>query len=181
MPLDEKERVKLSKTMSYILRHRPERFDILLDPEGFAPLEEVLEAVRSQRPGVTKQDMADVVAMDEKGRFEIMEDDIRACYGHSIDGRIEYDPVTPPEVLFHGTPRRALSVIREEGLRPMNRQYVHLTVRRDFAVTVGKRRDKEPAVLTVQAARAHEAGFRFYKANENFFLADEVPPQFIKF
>jgi putative RNA 2'-phosphotransferase len=181
MSFDEKERVKLSKTLSYMLRHAPEEFGLLVDPEGYAPMEEVIEALRRKRPSVTRAQLEEVVTGCEKGRFEIVDGEIRACYGHTLEGKIDYEPVEPPEVLFHGTANRFLDSIRKMGLRPMGRQYVHLTVRRDFARTVGRRRDRSPTILVVEALRAHQDGIVFYKANEDFYLADLVPSAYIRF
>jgi len=181
MGLDEKDRVKLSKTMSHILRHRPREFHLVLDPEGFVSLEELLVAIKARRPRTSLEELMEVVASCEKGRFEIVDDDIRACYGHSVKGKIEHETVVPPEVLYHGTSRKFLDSIRKDGLKPMKRQYVHLTLRRDFAENVGRRRDPRPAILVVEALNAHEAGISFYKANEDFYLADMVPAKFIVF
>jgi len=181
MGLDKRDRVRLSKTMSYILRHGPREFHLVLDPEGYVSLEELLVAIRTRRPKTSMDDLLEVVATCEKGRFEVVEDDVRACYGHSVKGRIEHEIVVPPRTLYHGTSRGSLDSIREDGLRPMKRQYVHLTLRRDFAESVGRRRDPRPAILIVQALNAHEAGISFYKANENFYLADMVPARFIEF
>jgi putative RNA 2'-phosphotransferase len=181
MGLDERDRVRLSKTMSYALRHRPREFHLVLDPEGFVSLEELLIAIRARRPRTSMDDLMEVVASCEKGRFEIVDGDIRACYGHSVEGKIEHEAVVPPEVLYHGTPRKALDGIRKDGLRPMGRQYVHLTLRRDFAENVGRRRDPRPAILVVEAFKAHQDGIEFYRANENFYLADKVPARYIIF
>lgn len=179
--MQENDRVGLSKTMSHILRHRPEKFDIILDPEGFTSIDDLLRAVRSQRPGLTKESLLEVVNRCDKGRFEVVEGDIRACYGHTVDGKIEYEQSCPPEKLYHGTARRFVNQIRHTGLKPMGRQYVHLTVRRDFAEIVGKRRDPKPVILEVIAVQAFESYVPFYKANEDFYLADFVPPSFILF
>lgn len=181
MALDERDRVFLSKTMSFILRHGPVEFGLVLDPEGFVPLEELVEAVRSRRPDTTRAEVLEVVRQCEKGRFEVVEGDIRACYGHTVDGRIQFEEVYPPEVLYHGTGRRYVNMIMKGGLKPMGRQYVHLTVRRDFAEVVGRRRDRKPVILKVMAARAYEAYVPFYMANDDFYLADFVPPSFIIF
>jgi len=180
MPLDDKKRAYISKTMSYVLRHGPEKFKILLDPEGFAPIDEVLRGLGRKFKGLTRVEMLEVVDRCEKGRFEVRGDEIRACYGHSIPIRIQYDTVEPPEFLLHGTAHRFLEDIMRDGLRPMDRQYVHLTVREDFAREVGRRRDKDPVILKVEALKAHKNGVRFYKANENFYLADLVPASYIR-
>lgn len=81
--------VRISKLMSLILRHKPEQFGVILDGEGYAPIDDVVRGIRGGRHG-------------------------------------------------------------------------------------------KPTVLEVKALRASEAGLIFYRANESFWLADFIPPAFIR-
>jgi putative RNA 2'-phosphotransferase len=166
--------------MSLILRHEPERFGISLDPEGFTPLADLLAAVRTRRTQTRHEDIVRVVreVEPEKQRFSIVDDEIRANYGHSLDRRITHEAAAPPAVLFHGTHRQAMDAILVDGLRPMKRQYVHLTVDPALARTVGARRGA-PVILRVEAARAAAGGLSFYRANARFWLADVVPASYL--
>ena len=62
----------LSKFMSLILRHKPEDFGVVLDPEGWTGIDELLEAMNRERP-VTRAQLEDVVQQVEpdKQRFSI--------------------------------------------------------------------------------------------------------------
>jgi putative RNA 2'-phosphotransferase len=170
----------LSKLISLILRHEPERFGVVLDPEGYTSIEDLLVAVRSVRPATPLEDIAAVVATVEpdKQRFTIIGDSIRANYGHSLRERVAQVEAAPPPVLYHGTSARAVEAILEHGLRPMNRQYVHLTTDRELARRVGGRRGS-PVLLRVDAARASAEGVKFYKANVTFWLVDALPPAYL--
>ena len=172
--------VGLSKLMSLILRHEPEKFGVVLDAEGYTPMQELLEAIRRERPGVTEADLRTVVATLEpqKQRYSIVDADIRANYGHSLDGKIRHVAAVPPAILFHGTAEKAVAAILASGLRPMARQYVHLTEDRGLALKVGGRHGK-PRLIQVDAARAHAEGVLFYRANPSFWLADGVPAKFL--
>jgi putative RNA 2'-phosphotransferase len=86
----------------------------------------------------------------------------------------------PPPILYHGTSQRALAAIRREGLRPMGRQYVHLSPDPETATLVGARHDEQPVILTVRAAEAHAAGVVFHQADEAVYLAKHVPAEFIE-
>jgi putative RNA 2'-phosphotransferase len=174
------DRVGLSKMMSLILRHESERFGVTLDAEGYTPLRDLLEAIRRERPGVTEADIRTVVETVEpqKQRYAIVGDDIRANYGHSLDGKIRHAPAVPPDVLFHGTAEAAIAAILAAGLQPMRRQYVHLTVDRALALKVGGRHGR-PRLIQVDARRAHAEGVVFYPANRSFWLADAVPAGFL--
>lgn len=172
--------VALSKLLSLILRHDPARFGIVLDPEGYTPLDEVLAAVRSRVPTATEADLISVVDTVEpqKQRFTVSDGEIRANYGHSFAERVAHSPMTPPATLFHGTTMAAAREILKAGLSPMRRQYVHLTTDRLLALRVGSRRGRA-TILAVDAVRAHSDGVAFYRANEAFWLADGVPAQYL--
>jgi putative RNA 2'-phosphotransferase len=85
----------------------------------------------------------------------------------------------PPTTLFHGTSFDKLGLILSSGLRPMQRQFVHLTTEPTLAHSVGARHGKAH-VLIVEAARAHAAGIEFFKANERFWLAKSVPAEYLR-
>lgn len=173
--------IRISKLMSLILRHRPDQFGIMLDPEGYADIGDVVAALRASIPDASVDDLHRVVDSIEpdKARFTIDLSDIRANYGHSISDRIAQPRVEPPDVLLHGTSEGVAQTIRSEGIRAMRRQYVHLTTNPGLAARVGGRHGRA-CVLEVDAVRATQAGIAFYRANESFWLADFVPPEFIR-
>ncbi len=166
-------RVRLSKRMSYFLRHHPEDAGLEPDAHGFVRLEGLAEAV-----GAKRSEVEEVAARDEKGRYEIAGEMIRATYGHSIPVEPPDEVCEPPEVLYHGTPRRSVQAILREGLRPMGRRMVHLSGSVPQAREVGRRRDSRPVVLIVDAKAAAEGGIRFWRAGEVYLCAG-VPPEFI--
>ena len=174
---------ELSKHLSLVLRHRPEKHQLTLDPEGFVPLEDLIAGMRTlgKWSRVTEAQIREVVHDSDKQRYEIVGDKIRARYGHSVAEAVSYDAIAPPEILYHGTSRRVLDAIRAEGLRPMNRQYVHLSSEIEQARIVGARHDARPAILTVRAGEAHAAGVSFYNPEPRLYLANEVPSEFIDF
>ncbi|MDY7075925.1 MAG: RNA 2'-phosphotransferase [Chloroflexota bacterium] len=178
--------VKLSKFLALILRHQPERFALELDDEGWASLSEVMEILRGL-PNFRWATRADVMAVvedgsgDDKRRFQVEENRIRARYGHSITQPIVYEPCPPPAILYHGTAPGALDAIRREGLKPMERQYVHLSPDPETAVRVGVRHAEHPVVLTVRAAEAHAAGIEFYQADAAVYLAKRIPVEYLGF
>jgi putative RNA 2'-phosphotransferase len=184
-PADQRRLTKLSKFLSLILRHQPERFALAIDGEGWASLPEVMEILKGlpNFRWATRADVMTVVeegSRDDKHRFEVEENRIRARYGHSFAQPIHYEPCAPPPVLYHGTSQRALAAIRREGLHPMGRQYVHLSPDPETAARVGARHDEEPVVLTVRAAQAHAAGVVFHQADEAVYLTKHVPAVFVE-
>lgn len=180
--MNEQDDFRISKKLSYALRHEPWRYELELDEHGWADIDQVLQALRDDRPqwrDLNRADLERVLANATKKRHEIVGDRIRASYGHSIPGRLARTPAVPPNILYHGTPRRALSKIERSGLKPMSRQYVHLSPTIRVAREVGSRRDKQAVILRVDATRAHADGIPFYAGNDIVWLADTVPPQYI--
>ena len=171
----------LSRVVSHALRHEPWVYELELDGQGWVTLASLVEALRVERGwrSLTVADVEAMVAGAGKQRHEILDGRIRALYGHSVPGRVERTPAEPPQWLFHGTSPWAAEVIEVDGLRPMGRQFVHLSVDRDTARAVGSRRGDVPVILRVGARAAAEAGVTFYVGNEKVWLADAVPPEFI--
>lgn len=174
--------VAASKTMSYALRHRPEEFGLILDKEGWVDVKTFCAALAGRKGGVslTEEDIAQIIAGSEKKRFEISGGKIRATYGHSTENKIEFSPAVPPAVLYHGTSNMALDSIRKDGLLPMNRQYVHLSSDAATARKVGERHDRNPAILTVDAAKMHADGMKFFhSANDGTWMCEKVPFRYV--
>jgi putative RNA 2'-phosphotransferase len=171
----------LSKLMAYILRHRPDEFGLVLDEDGSIPLKELQQAIAEEEGWtyVRRSHIMEVVYTSDRERFEVQDEKIRATYGHSLPHRIYYEPAFPPQILYHGTRRRAYPHILQRGLDPMGRKYVHLATSCELAVRIGRRRDPQPLLLEIHAQRASEEGVSFYQANPLIYLADHIPPSYI--
>src|SRR5581483_4703034 len=66
--------VKLSKTISHALRHKPGDYGLRLDAEGWVPIDELLGALRRRRDAWRQISLADlerIMAESEKQRFEV--------------------------------------------------------------------------------------------------------------
>jgi putative RNA 2'-phosphotransferase len=167
-----------SKHLAYVLRHHPESIGITLDPAGWVDVDTLLAALRGHGRPLDRATLERIVAGTDKQRYELRDGRIRAAQGHSVPVDLGLAPVSPPSVLFHGTVARNLPGIRVDGLRPGQRQQVHLSPDEATARTVGGRRG-DPVVLRVDAAGMHAAGFRFYQAANGVWLTDHVPPNWI--
>ncbi|MEP7053596.1 MAG: RNA 2'-phosphotransferase, partial [Pseudomonadota bacterium] len=115
-----------------------------------------------------------------KRRHEIDGERIRALYGHSVPGKLRRERATPPAILFHSTSLTAADAITHDGLKPMSRQYVHLSVDKATALEVGRRKSPAPVLFEVEARAAHDSGVAFYTGNEKVWLADFVPARFLR-
>lgn len=174
----------LSHVVSHALRHEPWVYELEIDDEGWAEASTLLKALREGSPGwpyVTEEDLKEMIRVSSSPRHELANGRIRALYGHSLVGKLIKRRAMPPIKLFHGTSHAAELRIRQEGLLPMHRQFVHLSTDRETALAVGRRKSREPIVLSVEARRAHKSGTAFYIGNEKVWLADRLLPEFIEF
>lgn len=172
----------VSKTLSHALRHAPWVYALELDAEGWTPVAAVIAALREHRAAFAALDrtaLEQAVAEAGEGRFEIDGARMRARYGHSTPGKLPRSAAAPPAALFHAAPPEVATLILAEGLKPMRRQYVHLSVEPALALSVGRRKGPGPRLLQVAAAEAHGAGVAFYEGDQRVWLADQVPPGFI--
>lgn len=174
--------VSLSKFLSLILRHEPQRIGVTLDPNGWISVEELLVALKKYGKSVQLAELLQVVAENDKQRFAFSPDGlrIRANQGHSVEVALEYEPSVPPAVLYHGTVRKFLTAIRAQGLLKGSRHHVHLSTRREVALQVGQRRG-QPVILTIRAEAMVAAGHTFFRTPNGVWLVDHVPPQFLIF
>ncbi len=177
--------VRLSKFLALLLRHKADEFGLTLDADGFTDVDSVWKQINKRFPNrYNYKDLLAVVDGDADGkkRYELTDGRIRALFGHSEGVReVTYAPAAPPEILYHGTTRSTLPIIREQGLRAMRRQYVHFAVNTLRAGKVAARHGDTPVLLRVRAGDAHRAGVVFYHPEEEHYLADELPPEFIEF
>jgi len=165
-----------------MLRHDPSGFGLVLDSDGWASLPGVLAALRATEAGwssITREDLERMIAEASKQRHQISGDLIRALYGHSTPDEISHTIATPPVVLYHGTSPGAWKSIQTEGLRPMRRQFVHLSVDPETAQVVGQRKASVPVILRVRALDAHDEGVQFMVGNDRVWLVTHVPQRFI--
>ena len=116
----------ISRFLSFVLRHDPASAGLTLDAGGWVEVETLLVASPLLK---TRADLERIVAESDKKRFAFSKDGqrVRASQGHSFPVDLGLAPVAPPEILYHGTATRFLDAILADGLRPMSRQYAHLS------------------------------------------------------
>ncbi|WP_189158674.1 RNA 2'-phosphotransferase [Lentzea pudingi] len=171
--MEDERMIRLSKRMSKALRHKPERVGLTLDPAGWVPVADLLTAL-----GISEADMHEVVARNDKNRFSVVGDRIRANQGHSVEVELGLPTAVPPDQLFHGTVAQHLDDIMRDGLRPMSRHDVHLSPDRETARRVGARRGR-PLILVVDAQRMHADGHEFRMSANGVWLAQHVPARYL--
>lgn len=171
----------ISKFLSLILRHKPETIGITLDKNGWADMRELTNKMNNHYRDrvISLELLLNIVNLDNKNRYEVNNDQIRARQGHSISNvDLQLEPQIPPEVLFHGTVQRFISSIMQQGITKGTRQYVHLSKDIETAKIVGSRRG-EPVILTIDSEQMHKDGVIFYLSSNGVWLTDWIAPKYI--
>ncbi len=179
--MDQARLVKLSKYLSKHLRHQPGRLGLVLEPGGWVKTKQLLDACARRGMPITRAELEEVVARNDKQRFAFDEGGlrIRANQGHSVEIDLQLEPVEPPRVLYHGTARQVAEAIGERGILKMKRHHVHLSPDVETARRVGARRGP-PVVFEVDAGAMHADGYAFFRSANNVWLVDEVPPAYLR-
>lgn len=170
---------KISKFLSFVLRHKPEAINLTLNEQGWASVAELIEKAKPQIT-LTHELIRQVVIDNDKKRFSLSDDNqyIRANQGHSVKIDLKLTPKKPPTVLYHGTATRFLNSIKQEGLKAGQRHHVHLSSDIETATAVGKRYGK-PVILEISAGAMHQQGFKFFLSENNVWLTEHVPVNFL--
>jgi putative RNA 2'-phosphotransferase len=168
---------ELAKIIHYILLHRPDEFGLFPEDDGSLPIKDLLWALHEE-PGWSYVRPSHVKELTYSGipvNFSLRDTYLRP----NCSTPFVLSPSTPPRLLFHGARRQAYPAILRRGLRPGGRAHVALATTEEMALRIGRRRDARPVLLSVHAARAHEAGHKFVRCGELLYLVKEIPPLFV--
>ena len=177
-----KYRLSYGKFLSLVLRHKPETIGLILDPQGWADIDSLLSGCRKKGLELDRKTLERITEADDKQRFQFSTDGLklRACQGHSVPVDLEFEPMVPPDKLYHGTTERFLASILKKGLVKGRRLYVHLSQDVETARKVGSRRGPA-SILEIRSRDMHHSGLRFYLTANGVWLTDHVPAQYLKF
>ncbi|WP_456441638.1 RNA 2'-phosphotransferase [Psychroserpens sp.] len=175
-------KTKVSKLISYWLRHNPEDINISLDEYGWANINDILGALNQRKIEFTRDELIELNNSFDKVRWKVdlSTNKIKATHGHSISISQELLPQTPPEILYHGTASKYLESIIANGLSSKNRQYVHLSEDILMATEVGKRHGK-PIIIEIDTLKMVKQGFNFYKTEQGVWLTDNILTKYLDF
>ncbi len=177
-----KTQTKISKLISYWLRHKPEDGNIKLDEFGWAKMEDILIALKVNNIETSKSDIIDLSQSFDKVRWKIDEvnNRIKSTHGHSVPIAQEVESQTPPKILYHGTGIKNIESISKDGLKSMQRQYVHLSETIKMAREVGSRHGKA-IIIEIETKKLIDEGWNFYKTEQDVWLTSEIPAKYLDF
>ncbi|KAL6480460.1 hypothetical protein MHYP_G00114930 [Metynnis hypsauchen] len=173
--------VRLSKSLSYALRHGASKMGLHMSSDGFIFVDELL--AHQQLSSFSLEDLERVVATNDKQRFKVQNHpesgrlQIRANQGHSVQVEdLELRAVVPdasdcPREAVHGSYMRHWASIRSKGLSRMNRTHIHLApgLPGESQVISGMRQNCDLAVY-VDVPKALSDGIKFYWSENGVLL-----------
>jgi putative RNA 2'-phosphotransferase len=174
---------EISKIISHALRHEPHVYELELDDQGWVSIDKLIASIKEATREQVEIDLSTIkkiIEISDKPRFEVLNRNIRALYGHSLPQKLSYISDEPPGILYHGTTLNDFEKISVEGLKPMLRQYVHLSTNVKMATTVAKRKGDDIVILEIDSALAFKDGYKFYRGNQYVWLCDNIPAKYIK-
>jgi putative RNA 2'-phosphotransferase len=177
---NEKQNTRLSKFLSLILRHKPGTIGLILDENGWADTNDLIEKINRHGYQLDIESLTHIVETNNKQRFSFgpNKTKIRANQGHSIEVELGLPEKDPPAYLYHGTGEKSVTSILATGLEKRGRQFVHLSRDVETARSVGQRHGR-PVVLIVAAGKMRSDGYSFYLSENNVWLTANVPPQYL--
>ncbi len=176
--LNDEQTERLGRFISGALRHFPDDLGLAMNQHGWVDVDVLVDAMKTRYKWSSKEKLFSIIESDEKGRYEIKGNKIRARYGHSVDVDLDYEENMLPE-LYYGASREEVDILLEKGIKPVKQRYVHLSTTADKAREVAKIHTEDPVLIIINAAEAKNDGVQMLSATENIVLSEEIPPQFL--
>ena len=165
----------LVRMLCYVLGVAPHEFGLLPDPAGWVGLKELLKALHedpewrhARESGL--QQAAQRLAPDD---LELQEGRMR-CLSRTPPR--PQPGQEPPAHLYLGVRQRAYPVLIKHGLLEAAGPHM-LAVSQEDALRLGRRRDSDPILVTVQARQAADQGVAFLNWGQDWFVCPWAPPQ----
>lgn len=171
----------LARLLSYMLCRRPDEFGLVADEQGRIPVKELLWAL-SQEEGwgyVRRAHLEEVVNLVSPGAFALDQTHIRAVSPGPAQMR-SAAPVWPPPLLYRAITARSHAVVAEKGLQPSGGRELLLARDPQTALRLGRRRDPQAVLVTVQAQGAAKKGVEFFSYGEGLFLSGAIGPEHLQ-
>ncbi|KAL6307216.1 KptA family-domain-containing protein [Sparassis latifolia] len=182
---NDSEETRISKTLSWILRHGSQSEGLAMRPDGYVQVEHLLRL-----PKMKSLDFAmlqTMVEKDAKKRYNLVSEIdvsteterwwIRANQGHSMKSvKLDLKSVNsladiPTGIAVHGTTRRAWESISEQGLSKMSRNHIHLAqgVPGDGVISMRK---SSQILIYIDVQKALDDGVKFYLSDNAVVLTE---------
>jgi putative RNA 2'-phosphotransferase len=167
--------------LAYMLCHRPDEFGLVLSPDGWVSMKELLQALAGE-PGfghVRRRQVEEVAALATPAPLEIVDDQVRGLNpGPALLRRPPGEP--PPPLLYLAIPPRVHEKVFADGAKAPAGRELLLARTAETALKLGRRRAPKPILVTIQAQAAAKAGVLFQGYGEDLWLAPAIPRPFLE-
>nr|GMC80311.1 tRNA 2'-phosphotransferase 1-like [Ipomoea batatas] len=206
----------LGRLLTRILRHMTSELNLNMRSDGFVKVQDLLKLDLKTFANIplrlhTVDDIKEAVRKDNKQRFSLLEENgelwVRANQGHTV-ATVETESLLKPilsaeevPVCVHGTYKKNLELILEQGLKRMKRLHVHFScglptdgevisgvtifsmVRAMFLILAGMRPDVN-ILIFLDVKKALQEGMKLYISDNKVILTEGfdgvVPVKYFK-
>jgi len=181
--------VRLSKTLSWLLRHGAKSEGLHMRPGGYVRVSDLLALPRFSSP--TQLDLAALQRMvegDSKQRYMLLQGPdetapmagevwwIRANQGHSMkDVKVELKPILSAAdipMAVHGTTKIAWESIAVQGLSRRTRNHIHLAQGIPEDGVISGMRKSSQVLIYINVQKALDAGITFFLSENGVVLTE---------
>ncbi len=175
----EVDRLKIYKTLAFLLRHRPDVGHLDPDSDGWCEIEAVTRAVvRLTRRRISSGELLRIATRDPRGSFQVRRGHIRACPRGSPRA---FRGERVPDILYlSGNQDMAELALQRSVLELSDGAGLRLHVSEHQAWLEAHRQSRPlPRVFYVDASRARRAGLRFQRSKKGIYTVARLPIYFI--
>ena len=176
--LDEAKTEQLGRLVAGTLRHFPDDFGLTMDSLGWVDLTKLGDLIHKRHRWAGIDAVIALVQSDPKHRYEIIDNKIRARYGHSVNVDLDHPENKLPK-LYYGASEEEADRILEIGLKPASQRYVHLSTTYEKAWHVATFRTGNPKIIQADAAAAQKEGVKMMTVNDDIVISETIPPKFL--
>ena len=182
MPRLPRELENLARMLAYLLGRRPDEFGLVLEPGGWVQIKKLLQSLHGE-PGFTRvrrEDLERLAALISPPPLEISDERVRSLAPPPPELRRDLG-APPPSLLYLAIPAKIHALVWEQGLKPGGSREIVLARQPETALRLGKRRDNNPILVTVQTQAAARGGIAFQAyGGELFLVAAAIPREFLQ-
>ncbi|KAJ3745795.1 KptA family-domain-containing protein [Lentinula detonsa] len=175
--------VRLSKTLSWLLRHGAQSEGLPMRPDGYVKVADLLENPKIKSQSLDLVGLQQIVNADLKHRYSLVREDddvwwIKANQGHSIKAvKLDLKPVLsiediPSRTAVHGTTKAAWQSISSQGLSKMTRNHIHLAQGVTGKNVISGMRKSCDIFIFINIPKALTAGIKFFLSDNGVVLTE---------
>ncbi len=167
---------RLAKLLTTALGQSPHEYGLVPDKDGFVAVKELIKAMHESEntQRIRRTDIEELVLSLPDPGVEVLGNRIRAS-GYRPKP-IPTPAASLPKHLFTCIRRKAHLAVSKQGIRRSgNALPVLLTPDRPTAQRLGRRRDADPVLVTVNTRMATEAGAVISCAGQGLYTAESLP------